>query len=75
VNDRASDPSNERGPRPGDASVCIGCGGLGVFDKRLRLRQLRPGELQQIMAHPVLGPLAKRLQTAARSIPDEARGS
>jgi hypothetical protein len=35
---------NERGPRPGDWSICIECGTVLAFDKRLRPRALTEAE-------------------------------
>ena len=32
VNDAVTDPDQERSPRPGDYSMCLHCGALGVYE-------------------------------------------
>jgi hypothetical protein len=44
--------NSERGPRPGDWSICIGCGAVLAFDKRLRPRALTEVEQHAADADP-----------------------
>lgn len=37
-------------PKPGDLSICIRCGYIARFDKKLRLRRLTKSELEQCAA-------------------------
>jgi hypothetical protein len=43
---------NERGPRPGDWSICIECGGVLAFDASLRPRALTEAEQRAADADP-----------------------
>jgi hypothetical protein len=43
---------NERGPRPGDWSICIGCGTVLAFDATLRPRALTKAEQRAADADP-----------------------
>jgi hypothetical protein len=72
-NDRVTDPTGDDVPKRGDVSVCIRCGGVGVFTRTLRVRKPLAGEITQMMTDPELGPLLRRMQEAARAIPDDLR--
>jgi hypothetical protein len=48
VDPRVSPPT----PQPGDASVCIACGMLLVFDDDLKLQRPTPDLLTQMLADP-----------------------
>lgn len=39
-------------PSPGDGTVCIRCGGLAVFDKRLALRRPTSAERRKLLRKP-----------------------
>jgi hypothetical protein len=40
------------GPCPNDASICIACGSMLIYDDDLRLRRPDPGELAELEADP-----------------------
>jgi hypothetical protein len=65
TNDRASDPTGDAVPKRGDISVCIRCGGVGLFTRSLRVRKPSPAELAEAMANPKV----RRLQAAIRGLP------
>ncbi len=50
VKDMAIDDSAV--PSPGDATVCIRCGGLAIFDKRLSLRRPTSAERRSLLRMP-----------------------
>lgn len=39
-------------PSPGDGTVCIRCGGLAIFDKRLALRRPTSAERRELLRRP-----------------------
>ena len=41
-------------PSPGDASICIECGGISVFDQNLRLIKATSDQYNAIMQNPVV---------------------
>lgn len=48
VHDMASVVDQQKAtPKPGDASICIMCGHLSVFDEHLRLRQMTDKEVDK----------------------------
>jgi hypothetical protein len=52
--DVASNITDNRGPEPGDWTVCIGCSQFLVYEFDLRLRKPRAGEQEACFsAHPV----------------------
>jgi Zn ribbon nucleic-acid-binding protein len=69
--DRATIPIGDAAPKRGDVSVCIRCGGVGVFTRALRMRKPLPGEIAEMAADPELGPLLRRMQETVRQIPDD----
>lgn len=42
------DPKGRGAPRPGDVSVCAGCGTILQFDSRLRLTAMTPQQIEQL---------------------------
>lgn len=50
--DGASGLNSDNKPRPGDWSVCIQCGSVAVFDRKLRLRLLTDNERNEIVNDP-----------------------
>ena len=46
--DLASNATGERGPQPGDASVCVVCGDVTFFDEEMRRRPATPEELAEM---------------------------
>jgi hypothetical protein len=65
----AGAPDGERGPRRGDFSICIRCGGLAVFTRSLRFRRPLPGEIAGMA--PEEAAEVRRMQAVVRAIPDE----
>lgn len=45
--DAASDPRGEAIPQPGDATLCIHCGFIGVFDDDLTIRRPTAAEQEE----------------------------
>lgn len=50
--DKRRRPNDRMVPRPGNVSVCISCGHICVFDKKLRLRNPTEAEMVQIAGDP-----------------------
>ena len=46
--DVVSDVLAENMPIPGDVSICLYCGELAIFDKRMMLRPLKESEISAI---------------------------
>ncbi len=42
----------ERRPKSGDITVCLYCGHVMAFDRKLRLRELTPQEMYEIAGSP-----------------------
>jgi hypothetical protein len=70
-NNRVTDPRGDDVPKRGDVSVCIRCGGVGLFTRRLRVRKPLPGEIAVLAADPELGPFVRRMQETVRAMPDD----
>ena len=47
VHDMASAVDDNVWPKPGDASICIMCGHLSVFDEHLKLRHMTDDEVDK----------------------------
>jgi len=52
--DVATCVSGAHAPKPGDVTICISCGHIMVFDKRLRFRNPMPSEIPRIAANKEL---------------------
>ncbi len=52
VLDAATDTGDAPTPRPGDVSICIGCGELMIFTKGLRLRMPTVKEKRDCLQNP-----------------------
>jgi hypothetical protein len=67
--DGATDLADERGPEPGDLSICIACASLLKFDQDLTPQKVSEDERRQIMKDdPELAEIADHLQSITRSI-------
>lgn len=51
-NDMATDTGGKARPAPGDASICLYCGHVAIFDQQLRLRLPTAEERERIKANP-----------------------
>lgn len=52
--DGASSFETDRSPRPGDATICVYCGHLMVFDDTMKLRELNDQEIVELAGDPRL---------------------
>ena len=52
--DAATNARGKKKPRPGDASVCLYCGHLMIFNDEMRLRELTGKEMYQIAGNKLL---------------------
>ena len=51
-NDAATDPLREFAPMPGDVSICLKCGHLGIFDGEMQVRDPTSEEMYELAGHP-----------------------
>lgn len=52
LHDAASDMGTGRGPKAGDCSICIECGGLSTFEVDGSRRKPTPAEYDEFLADP-----------------------
>lgn len=64
VLDAVSKAEGEGTPQPGDISMCLYCGALHLFTKRLKLRRMTFGEIAEL--EPDTRALLRRMQRAQR---------
>lgn len=63
----AADPDDRAPPpEPGNLSVCLYCGRLKTFGDDLRLRELTPAELDEVMRDPEAAAEIFRMREAIR---------
>jgi hypothetical protein len=52
--DQASGLGHDRKPKPGDITICFGCGHIMAFAKDLSFRPLTDAEMIEIAGNPVI---------------------